>query len=907
MAHPIKSTSNPLINNTVFLNWNANGLQNKRSTFIEFLERHNVNIACICETHFVPHKPFKIPGYTIYRQDRDCAIASGGTAIFIKKNIQHHQILIPTLSTLEAVAIKITFNNTDLIIVSAYLQPNKRIQYSDLQNISSFGCPVLILGDLNSKNTIWKCRVSNPNGKRLHQITTDLSINISAPDEPTFYPTRADHRPDILDVVLFKDFYSPIFQNVLSELDSDHCPVIISSDITHLKKGDTPRLIPINGKVNWELFQSKLEEKLIIPDSLATSNDIDLHAEHLLAFITNCIKSSTKINHNYSIKPFFKLLPQDILKLIQDKHSTRRLWQRTRLPEYKRRLNFLTRKVKNKLDELRYSSYQEYLSEINPGDPNMWRATKRVLKSTTIIPPLKQNNFIFCSDDEKANILADHFEKQFTLQDSMNDINDEIINSINYNVIPTVEKPINYTTQQEIKYFINNLPNKKAPGYDLITNIILKNLPNSAILALTNIFNRCLDLGHFPQTWKHALIMPISKPGKNKTSPGSYRPISLLSTISKLFEKVIQKRLSLFINKNNIIPKFQYGFRAKHSTIHQLSRLTQIIEKGFETKSHTLGVFLDISAAFDKVWQNGLLFKLYTIGTPMYILKTISSFLFQRTFQVRLNKALSTKRNIKSGVPQGSILSPILYNIFIHDFPSTNSTVAMFADDTALLNQNVDPILAKVRLQNDLEIVYNWMKKWKLSLNVNKSQAKVFTLTQIQDPPELNINNTNIPWNPKDSSIKYLGVNLDKKLNWKIHINTKIAQAHARLALLYPLINRKSKLKTKCTLLIYKSILRPLLTYGCQVWGTASQTHLKKIQTFQNKILRISVNAPWFIRNVHLHKDLEMQTINEFIKNINTKYFNKALLSEFETINNIFEILPRARRLKRRRIENWLD
>jgi hypothetical protein len=231
----------------------------------------------------------------------------------------------------------------------------------------------------------------------------------------------------------------------------------------------------------------------------------------------------------------------------------------------------------------------------------------------------------------------------------------------------------------------------------------------------------------------------------------------------------------------------------------------------------------------------------------------------------------------------------------------------MFADDTALLCQNTDPIVAKTQLENDLELVCNWMSKWKLSLNTGKSQAKVFSLKRIENIPEITVNNSPISWNPDNSSIKYLGVQLDSKLNWKIHINTKLSQAHARLALLYPLINRKSKLKTKCTLLIYKSILRPLLTYGCQVWGTASKTHIHKIQKFQNKILRISVNAPWFIRNRQLHKDLKIQTIEEFIKKLTLKYYNNSVTSDHETISDIFLRYPDVRRLKRKQIEDLLD
>lgn len=367
--------------------------------------------------------------------------------------------------------------------------------------------------------------------------------------------------------------------------------------------------------------------------------------------------------------------------------------------------------------------------------------------------------------------------------------------------------------------------------------------------------------------------------GKDKTKPENYRPIGLLTTLSKLFERIIQSRLSDFLQVNNILPDCQFGFRPNHSTTQQILHIYKIITSGFENKNHTTVAFLDVAQAFDKVWLKGLLFKLISINSPAYLTNVLASFVTNRTFCVRINNCLSDKKQINAGIPQGSILGPILFNVFVHDIPlPPTSTIAMYADDTAIITQDHDIHTAANKLQNALNTLQDWFMKWQLKLNPTKCEAKIFTLRRPQNPNNIIINDEEIIWNPTDSAIKYLGVYLDKRLTWSYHINKKLNDGYARLSMLYPIINRKSKLKVKCATLIYKSILRPLVTYGCVIWGTASKTNIKKVQTFQNKVLRIAINAHWFIRNSQIHRELDVPHIEDFIKSCAKTFF--------KTINN---------------------
>ncbi|GFY08599.1 RNA-directed DNA polymerase from mobile element jockey [Trichonephila clavipes] len=233
-----------------------------------------------------------------------------------------------------------------------------------------------------------------------------------------------------------------------------------------------------------------------------------------------------------------------------------------------------------------------------------------------------------------------------------------------------------------------DLENKNSPGADQIKNVALKSLPINAITYLTKNFNRCLVNGYFPPAWKHAIITLLPKPGKDAKFATNYRPISLLSTIGKSFEKIILKRLQEHTDSHNLIPDFQHEFRSETSTNHQLLRLTNRVINGFNSGDTTGDAILDVEKAFDRVWHDGLIFKMIKLNFPSYIIHLINSYLSDRTFQVKILATLSRIGTVSAGSPQGSNLSPMLYNIYTHDIPTTPTVdVCLFADDAAIIAQ----------------------------------------------------------------------------------------------------------------------------------------------------------------------------------------------------------------------------
>lgn len=515
------------------------------------------------------------------------------------------------------------------------------------------------------------------------------------------------------------------------------------------------------------------------------------------------------------------------------------------------------------------------IQTLSSSNNTLWQFKNKILNKKNTIPPLKTSTGKKFSPFEKAETLAKHFEDTFKPNDShphnLHQTITQIATSPNYDV----PSRIRFTSPQEITNIIKALPNKKAPGHDRINNKILKNLPNQAIAFLNNIYNSSLRTGYFPLLWKHSIVIPIPKPNKNPSNVENYRPISLLPSLSKILEKIIQKRLNNYLNKNGIIPRHQFGFTEKLSTTHQLLRITEHIHTAFQRKLHTISTFLDISQAYDRVWHEGLMYKLKINGTPKYLTNIINSFISNRTFAVSIDKHLSNPKPILAGLPQGSPLSPILFNIYTADIPTSNTiNIAQFADDTALYCSSTSLDILRNTMQQYLNQISAWSNKWKIKLNPSKSTAKIFSLKTISTPPPLTLNNNIIPWTPQNKTVRYLGLHLDTRLNWKEHINIKTQQTKVKLIQLKPLINNHSKITIENAKLIYTTVIRPLMLYACPVWINAAKTNIHKLQVIQNKFLRTITNAPWFITNKQLHKEIQIKPIIHHITKLSHNFYN---------------------------------
>jgi hypothetical protein len=541
-------------------------------------------------------------------------------------------------------------------------------------------------------------------------------------------------------------------------------------------------------------------------------------------------------------------------------------------------------------------SVQRYVSEPSPGKEtnySLWKAARRLKGPKEISPPIKREDGSWArSEADRAETFAEHLEKVFRP-------NGGSLSEQSLPIIPEPEEDSQLSQRLlrpiEVAKMIDGLNHKKAPGLDGINGKMLKELPRKGIVMLTVLFNAILRLGTLPGSWKKAKVIMIRKPGKPPERAASYRPISLLSTPSKVFERLLLKKILPILEKKKIIPEHQFGFRHKHSKVDQLHRVIHIINKALEEKKFCSGIFVDLAQAFDRVWHPALKLKI-TSTLPKILANVVCSYLENRTFRVEIGGEHSSWRECLAGVPQGGALSPYLYLIYTADMPAAPGvTVAQFADDTAVLAIDSDYISAIRSLQSAVNKIIDWTKTLKIAINGTKSVHVDFTLRCYSYQP-VEIEGQIVP---HAQSTRYLGVHLDSRLNWREHIRIKKLQIKEKVRELYWLIGPRSVLNLESKRLLYLSIIKPIWLYGAVLWGCASKTNIDVIQRCQNSILRSIVNAYRYERNDAIHRDLRIATVAEVIRDAATKHEERLSrhtnLSAIQLLDNSEDI----RRLKR--------
>ena len=397
-------------------------------------------------------------------------------------------------------------------------------------------------------------------------------------------------------------------------------------------------------------------------------------------------------------------------------------------------------------------------------------------------------------------------------------------------------------TLNELNKVLRKLKKKRSPGPDGITSEMLQHLDTTARLKLLEIFNHSWEEGRVPQIWKEAIMIPIHKKGKDRRKSASYRPISLTSCVVKTMERIINGRLMYYLETEKILSEEQAGFRQFRSTEDQATYLSQEIEDTFQDKKVMLTTWIDLQKAFDKVWTDGLLVKLQRCGIGGRMYKWISSFLMNRKARVKVDGKHSRQFLLRHGVPQGGVISPTLFLIFIDDLINKlprGIKAALYADDLVIWCVEEYATTATYRMQQAVNALATWAKEWNVSINKEKSSTTLFTMTKQKAGP-INLDGTRLK---EDDHPTYLGVTFDRTQTWKPHIQAAEAKAKRKIALMRKLTGSTWGANQKTLRTVYESTVRPHLEYGSTAWSTATKTSLHSVDKVQNQALRIMTGA----------------------------------------------------------------
>ena len=685
----------------------------------------------------------------------------------------------------------------------------------DDDNVFSRFDRVIITGDFNYPNIKWpsNCNLSNKDETFYNAIQDGYFIQHV--NKATRH--RKDQESNILDLVLTQDD--------ADIQDIEHCSPIGKSDHELLKiKTNIIKLRVFNKQsIKYDFRKGNyLAFKKFIADIDWNNILKDFNTEKCWKIIKTKIEEGVKLfiplrkpSNNKNKKSWFT---GEVKKSIKKKYLLYKRWLDSDnsydYQNYVKERNLATKLIrKAKID------HERKIAENSKENPKIfWNYINSQRKCKESISALVgQDGKIHTENIDKACILNDFFSSVFTKEDT-NNIPKMTPGEKSNNIFISDIVNIN---EENVSLKLKSLNPNKSPGPDKIYPIILKELHDELKVPLTYLFKLSLKEGKLPSDWKHAEVTAIFKKGI-KTDPGNYRPVSLTSIICKILESFIRDAIQTHMEENKLYTTCQHGFRQKKSCTSQLLEVMEDFTSFLDKREDFDVIYLDFKKAFDSVPHERLLLKLNGYGISGSILNWIRSFLEDRTQRVRVDSEFSSTTKVTSGIPQGSILGPILFTIFINDLPDAIESICkIFADDTKIYNTTKNYL----KIQHDLNSLQAWSEKWQLYFNSTKCKCIHHGKNNINHNYHFETNNGR-ELLPEGEEEKDLGVYFTKNLNFDKHINEIVKKAN----MILNLIRRNfSHIDKNVFNKLYKSLVRPHLEYAQEVW----QPHLIR----QSKLL----------------------------------------------------------------------
>ena len=734
-------------------------------------------------------------------------------------------------SEAELLWVELVLSSTTILLGVFYrppsqsLGPLQQLQHS-LSSISD-SRSIVLCGDFNAPGIQWDTvspTYPSAVAKSLCDITLDHSLSQMVPE-----PTRINN---LLDLVLTNNCELIQDVNVVDGIPGgDHDAVDFTINCGKRPVSQCRRLVYNFKKADWVLFKELLG-KIPWDCCFLTDSVEDAWTQFKDLLFTVADQCIPKFHMGRKAKGW---LSNETLLMIRRKRRAFILAKRTKTTKDRNRYKRLTNLVRDMTRNDHRQHLESITNNLHIDQKPFWRWLKSLRGGASLIPDIHSMGQTLSRSIDKAMALNSFFTSVFTKE--------------NVSTVSQARKSLdtcksnqsidNITFDEtEVYTTLCKLDPQKASGPDGVPGRLLREGALELHEPLCKIFNLSLQRGQLPMDWKRANISPIFKKG-SKHDPSNYRPVSLTSIAVKVMERCVHKKAIGFLNDHYKLNSNQHGFRQNHSCQTQLIETIHQWAKELDARRSVHAVFLDFAKAFDSVPHQRLLIKLDHIGLRGPLLKWISNFLSGREQRVVIDGHYSTWRPATSGVPQGSILGPLLFLVYINDIgDNLKCETRLFADD-CILWQATSGKDDNDALQNDLNRLLQWSRLWQLPFNIAKCKALRFsTKKTASHSHNYRLNNTNLQW---VDTFSYLGVKLHSTLKWEGHVKKAVGKATNILNLLKRNMNGCTRNSKVCA---YKALVQPHLEYSCAAWNPYEKKNIDHLERVQKRAARW-ITAKW--------------------------------------------------------------
>ena len=850
-----------------FLTHNISSIPSNIDEFFVDFEGVNIDVLGLCETRLSDsiESIYQIAGYDMHSNSRNTN--GGGTALYIKE--EFHSRNIPSLAVMssyvESIFASFRLDNVSFLVGNLYRPPNSELNefisyIEDLLCLISrefVGFSVFLMGDFNLN------LLKMNSNRKCFEFYTTLTSHGYHP--AILKPTRVTATSQTLIDNIFCNNISQITQSgIVTNSISDHFPVFLNQQLENSAE---------NRKSIYRIRLKNRECHVKFRNLLSSANWNSVYSTSDVEIMYEAFSDElfTMYNESFPViqreaKPIDMCKPyidNNLRELIRQKHKLEKKFRRQPIT-YKNEYH----KLRNKVNKLVYKAKQNYFAkrsaECKGNSRKSWNLVSDVLgrgRKPTVIKQMtdpisdvtltKDKDIADCLNNYFANV-GSSFDSQFndddTFENYLPPANSSILFSFEMVDAPYLERII-----RSIK--------EASPGYDEIPISVFRENFQMMSEVMVRICNLSLQQGIFPNSLKRAKVIPIFK-SDERSCPKNYRPISILCSFAKILEKVVYTQLEQYFICNNLFTRHQFGFRRGMSTDNAINTLLSIVYPAFDRGEYALSIFLDLTKAFDLVDRRILLRKLYLYGIMFNENSWLESYLTGRMQCCAINGVESTLKLVERGVPQGSILGPLLFLVFINDLSRSTSffNFVMYADDTSLVVTSKK--LSELVLQANHEIVKvtAWFSSNKLMINERKTKYMIAHRQARKVPvniPSFLINNVCVE---RVFQFKFLGVVVDSCLKFKQHVEFIVRKTSKYVPILYKL---KKILHRNILLQIYLGLVLPNINYCVSVWGASYGNVLKPLQSMQYKVFKAIFSPDVPIRNALDLHSMSLLTLDE--------------------------------------------